>query len=213
MLSLQNGHPTGEHSTCQCIKSFHHPDSVPKSIMRLSEVKFLPPPPHPRAQEHAPHMFWVLHGSQGRAQVCLTQPRSHLCAAMQTYPQGMSIHPAQAAQELAGSKSGLVWELLDGVGVQSQPNLPGHCAGCSDSTARGQGRRLHRAAPPQLPMAPQELWHAPTHPSSCFPLLLLASCPPKAGTSLLLLQRGLQERSGTSGVVHGSCPLFQRHGD
>ena len=85
--SLGNGHPISEHSTCQPIRSFHHPASVPKSVMRFTETGNLPPPPPPLSQSpetqtpHAPSTSQP-HGSQELAQVCLTKPRSHLCTAM-----------------------------------------------------------------------------------------------------------------------------------
>lgn len=61
-FSLGNGHPTSEHSTCQPIRSFYHPASVLKRVMRLTETgNFPPPPPPPRAQGYPPHVPPVHH--------------------------------------------------------------------------------------------------------------------------------------------------------
>lgn len=117
-------------------------------------------------------MCWVLPGTSPAlshpAQVSLLHCNADIPSG-HVYPPCSGCSGARREQVRSGlGAAGWFW-------VQSQPNLPGHC--CSGSTARGQGRRLHRAAapqppaPPQLPMAPQELWHTPTHPSSCFPLL------------------------------------------
>lgn len=116
-------------------------------------------------------MFWVLPGTSPAlshpAQVSPLHCNADIPSG-HVYPPRSGCSGAGREQVRSGlGAAGRLWGA-------SQPNLPEHC--CSGSTARGQGRRLHRAAapqppaPPQLPMAPQELWHTPTHPSSCFPL-------------------------------------------